>query len=162
MKLLDEEYPDTNLPHIIRGDSTGLASNQLLEKDHTFVSVAYWLHFNETFPGLFSNLLDRDGQSDALTFAQASVFIPRWRYRCCPWLVPVTDNWGRDAGFALNRDNWPSNWDLFNQNWTTKLVPATSPAVVPIIQTPPPELPTFRSPNLGSADIEDLKRISLH
>lgn len=161
-RLLDDEYPQTNLPHVIREIPDASAPNPLIEKNHTFVAVAYWPHLNETFPGAFRNLLSQDGRSDALTFSQVTVFVPWSRLRCCPWLVPQYDNWGEFRGYGVNQDNWPNEWTLLNQNWMVKLVPATSPSIVPIIQTQPPGVPGFRPPNLGSADMQDVRTINTH
>ena len=174
-RLLDEEYPDTNLPHVLRDDQSGGGSNARLERDHTWVSVVYWPHMSERFPGLFRNPLSSDGNSDAAVFAQVSVFIPKARYRCCPWLIPLYSRWGQFRGYATNMDNWPDNrwplrpgspfqpprWDLFNQNWTVRLVPATSESVVRIVQTNP-GIAGFRPPNLGTTDMRRIRQMNMH
>ena len=162
-QLLDEEYPLTNLPHIYRGNSPQYATQQWLERDFTVIATGLRGHLGETFfPGLLQNPLDRDGSSDAITFGQATVFLPRWRYRCCPWLIPQYDNWGRYQGDGVNRDNWPTHWDSFNQNWMAKLTPATAEALPTILQSQQPGVDGFRPPSLGGATIEELKHVSHH
>jgi hypothetical protein len=89
-KLLYEEYPNSNLPHVIRMTESGIepnalrdmedqaAINQYLDRNFMFLGVAYRQQFAETFAGFFRSAL----ASDPLTFAQVHLFIPRprWRY----------------------------------------------------------------------------------
>ena len=172
-RLLDEEYPLTNLPHVIRDQppavvpsqsnpTTAAQVNDVLDREYTFVAVAYWPHLRETFPGLFRNLLERDGNSDALTFAQATLYLPEPRLRR-PWLVPSRDFFGDINGWHVHRDNWPTHWDAFNQNWMTKLVPARSPGVLPILQANPGgSLAGFRPPRLGGITMDEINRVNMH
>ena len=48
-------------------------------------------------------------------------------------------------------DPWPGNWDLFNQNWTVRLVPTTSPTMPFVLQSPPTGVvqQPVQLPNLG-------------
>lgn len=162
--LLNAEYPDTNLPHLIRR-ADGSTTNEQLEQDHTFVSVAYWPHLNEMFPGLFANPLERDAGGDAFTFAQVSVFIPRARHLDGPWAWQEerVDEFGNTYIVYHNHmDGWPSSWNLWNQNWTVKLVPATSRTIPEILQQQPPDLAWFQPPNFGDADISAINSVSMH
>ncbi len=53
-KLLDE-YPDTNLPQVLRRRPAGMRQNDYLEQQFMYVSVVYREQIKETLPGLFSN-----------------------------------------------------------------------------------------------------------
>jgi hypothetical protein len=156
-KLLDEECPDNNLPHVIRRRTTGEGINKYLEDDFMFVGVAYWPKLDEMLPGLFKNPIE----SDAQTFAQVMLFVPEPR---------LVKGWRRigdapsggsvDLGgvpgdmidlpgdrepqdpdpewqWYVVRQGRPQHWDLLNQNWTCQLVPATSGAIPAILETDP-------------------------
>ncbi|MBW3540867.1 MAG: hypothetical protein KY476_11400, partial [Planctomycetes bacterium] len=164
--LLDEEYPHNNLPHVLR--QTPLSDNDRHDREHTLIAVAYWPHLSEAFPGLFRNPIARDG-SDAQAFAQVRLFIPQRRHLCCPWAWPRPVTVRQPDGTIVTRIEWvnnmenrPSHWDLINQKWTAKLVPATSPAVLPILQTQPPGLAWFRPPRLGDATMEHVSAVNTH
>ncbi len=162
-KLLNEEYPNTNLPMLMRlGADEWTNSN--LEAGYTYVGVVYRQHLSESGPGLYRNPLA--AESDAQTFATVRLFIPRSRFRCCPWIVP---NYGEDErsgevlGYSANRDNWSSAWNTFNQNWMVKLVPSTADAIPTILQTNPGgDLDGFRPPNLGGLSMRELNAINTH
>jgi hypothetical protein len=158
--LLDVEYPDTNLPHVIRAAAGNVSSNQTLERDHQFVSVAYSPHLREMFPGLYRNPLHRDG-SDAVTFAQVQIFLPRNRHLCCPWAWPIPQRDGT-IRWRNNMDGWPQHWDLLNQNWQCKLVPATSRSVPQILSRAPSDLPNFRPPRMTGVSEEDFRQLNQH
>jgi Flp pilus assembly protein TadG len=155
-KLLEEDYPDTNLPHVIRRrTATEGNTNQYLEDHFMFVGVAYWPKLDEMLPGLFKNPIE----SDAQTFAQVMLFVPeprlvkRWR---------SVESSGGGAGLGgvpgdiidlpaegesensepgrewyVVRQGRPRHWDLLNQNWTCQLVPATSGAIQAILESDP-------------------------
>jgi len=53
---------------------------EILESQYSFVSAAYWPHQRPMFPGLFRNPQERDSQTYAVTFAQATIFPPRGRF----------------------------------------------------------------------------------
>lgn len=86
-KLLNEEYPETNLPFMIRADvmptETPVGpcdcevtdSSQYLEQHFTFVGVAYWRALRVLAPRVFTNPTG----SDTLAYAQVRVFVPRPR-----------------------------------------------------------------------------------
>jgi hypothetical protein len=166
MRLLNEEYPDSNLPYILRmprqTSAQGVSWEALrqsgggssvkgdFERDFMFVGVAYRRKFQETFPGLFKYPLAADPQA----FAQVHLFIPLARLRYSPGGMgdPADQNIG-GGGFGVDtpvpmpqpavytspgwsREPWPAEWTLFNQNWRIQLVPATSDAVASILQAP--------------------------
>lgn len=175
--LLEVEYPGTNLPHVIRNLPPDEAPNDALERDYRFISVTYWKHVREKFPGLFKNRYGRDPGFDAQTFAAGAFFIPKRRYRCCPWATPyyvrVRDPDGTlrwELRWRNHYDGWPGawgpfrnpRWDLFNQNWHAKLVPAATDNLAAILQQTPPGDNNFRAPNFNGTDPGDIHRISKH
>ena len=190
-RLLNIEYPTTNLPMMLRhtdldGDwetlrrSGNIADiNRNLERDFQFLGVVYREHRPESGPGLFKNPLAK--HADALTFTQISLFVPRpRRYLSAGGGQPRT-SLGGTFGFASNvplppppatgpiapeqerwpAENWPTHWDLYNQNWSVKLVPATAETIPEILQTPP-RIQSVRTPNLGPIRIEQLNRVNTH
>jgi hypothetical protein len=197
-RLLTFEYPFTNLPMVLResdsafggnglgGESTATISRERLEREFQFVSIVYRAHLPEFAPGLFQNPLN--AESDALAFAQVSLFIPRPR-RYLTILgqggtvqpASIGGTFGIDIQTQLPpqpadpdqshnpederwpSENWPTRWDLLNQNWTVQLVPATVGTLPQLLQTPPPsEEQPFRLPNLQGLTNRDLKRINTH
>jgi len=185
--LLEMEYPDTNLPHVLRelrhGNCEGTIApdcwpeggggcspdvvneHQLLERDYMVVGAAYWPPLSPMFPGLFQNPLKRDSQAYAVTFAQAHVYIPRPRFACCPWYpIPCYDDMGRRTWCYANLyDNWPRRWDLFNQNWTVKLTPVTATYLGPILATHPGgTVQGYQAPALGNVSDSDLRAVNFH
>ncbi|HVW01118.1 MAG TPA: pilus assembly protein TadG-related protein [Planctomycetaceae bacterium] len=154
--LLNVEYPTTNLPHVIRTSDNGVD----LDADHMFIGVVYWPHKAQFFPGMYRSPM----QGSALAFSQVFLYIPRARYRCCPWAWPVYDRNGQIVGWNDNMDPWPGNWDLFNQNWTVRLVPTTSPTVPFVLQSPPTGVvqQPVQMPNLGGMSAPELNQINTH
>jgi hypothetical protein len=186
--LLEQEYPDTNLPHLLREirreNCEGLLGpdcwpeqngpcvadvvndQQLLERDYMFIAGTYWPPLQTMFPGLCQNPLARDSRTYAVTFAQAHVYIPRARFACCPWSHPVLcyDDDGRPMTCWVDHyDNWPRRWDLFNQNWTVKLTPATATQWGPILATHPGgTVQGYDAPAVWSVSDEDLRAVNFH
>ncbi|HTI50109.1 MAG TPA: pilus assembly protein TadG-related protein, partial [Planctomycetaceae bacterium] len=86
-KLLYEEYPNSNLPHVIRltenmmtpdalrGSGDQPSINAYLERNFMFVGIVYRRQFAESFAGLFKNPLGSDPQ----TLTQVHLFIPQPR-----------------------------------------------------------------------------------
>ena len=159
--------------------------NEYIDRDFHFVGVAYRRHRNEIGPGLFENPMARN--SDAQTFAQVRIFIPRPR----KVLNFVSNNPNSDLGLGgtygftstieLSRgevspatrpdpsdkrwglEGWPTHWDLLNQNWMVQLVPATTPTLNYILSgNPGGELEGFRPPDYSGANSRTLKRINHH
>ncbi len=169
--------------------------DEYLEQNFQFVSAVYRRHLREAAPGLFKNPLNQN--SDAVTFAQVSLFVPRPRMR--RWYsyqdsqrngngisislggtYGFTSNLTVDAGsIASNNadpnspnrprqehwglENWPTHWDLLNQNWMVQLVPATASNVTRILQTSPGgELAQVRLPSFGGIGSAGFKVINHH
>ena len=86
-KLLNEEYPDTNLPFMLRADTMPMEtpvdacdcevtdSSQYLDQHFTFIGVSYWRALRVLAPRVFTNPTG----SDTLAYAQVRVFVPRPR-----------------------------------------------------------------------------------
>jgi len=164
--LLHREYPRTNLPHVVRLPPEGDAEqNAYLHQDFMFLGVAYWPHLNPTMPGLFPNPLACDAQA----YGQGMLFVPR------------AYGPGNDEGFGWYRhrrawEHWWQKadrdgrgvWDLFNQSWSFQLVPATSEALVDVLQQSPPTVvggslsPAVRPAPLGGMRPYEAARINTH
>ncbi len=182
--LLNDEYPDTNLPQVLREllpasipdtcDSQCAPDNAdpnlVIARDYQFVATAHWPQMSTMMPGLFANPMQRGQRTYAVTFAQAEVYIPRARYACCPWSTPHTvfdptaNQWV--TRYADHSDNWPQQWDLFNQNWTVRLVPAMSDSVPAILQTHPQNfvnglLSNFEAPTPGNST-QNFRLVNTH
>ena len=191
MKLLHEEYPDRNLPMMIRTEEREVldspsAQNALLDTDFTFIAVAYSNHLPSMAPQVFPQPI----RGGALAFAQIRLFVP-WRrleydaiYEggstdpATPFDPPPGSTPGQIVGWTVHRQHGRTladhglpplpdrhnAWDLFNQSWTVQLVPATHPNLAAILQTPPPvpELAGFQLPSFGGLSTQEIKRISFH
>ena len=60
-------------------------------------------------------------------------------------------------------ENYPTHWDLLNQNWMVQLVPATARRLPEILQTNPGgEFADLRLPNYGEGENNVLKRVNTH
>lgn len=180
-KLLDE-YPNDNLPHVIRTESSSMTNpNAYLEQDFMFVGVVYRRPLVEWLPGLFHNPLD----SSAQAYAQVMLFVPKPRLakgRRTDPPPPGNINLGGVPGDTINipqssaapppagggdewfvyRENRPMRWDLLNQNWTVQLVPAEAESLVAILQTAPSSASDLRVPNLGGLSSADFRKINTH
>jgi hypothetical protein len=187
LKKLLEEYPHSNLPHVIRTQkSQVLDANEHLEQDFTFLAVVYRRKLPDMIPKLFQNAMP----NDTLTYAAVRMFVPRRRlvwqsYRAgpSPETIPLggvpgefledslsnepppPGNEGEDR-WMVGRQGVPTHWDLLNQHWTCQLVPAAMTNLSTILQTPPPV--SFSDggmvvpPNLGGLSSEDIVRVSPH
>lgn len=178
-QLLTVDFPNTNLPHMLRVPATpsqrpyGVPdetaqptdyspSRQILERDFSWIGVVYWPHVAPTFPGLFKQPI----QGDSVMFAEVQVYIPLKRYLCCDWVYwyTIRNPNGTTTRVPVNRyENWPSNWDLFNQNWSSRLVPATHPQLPAILASSPGQTaPGAILPNLNSLDTATINSINTH
>jgi hypothetical protein len=166
-RLLEVEYPATNLPFQIRDERDDIADvNSHLEGDFMFVGVVYRQQLSNMVPGVFRNPIDSDTQA----YSQIMMFVPRRR------LVKVYPGSGESGGtgtiggvpgerlplpgpgtpapppppadpdengeqpwtIAYQSEYWhPHDWNLINQKWTMQLVPATTPSIPAILSTPP-------------------------
>lgn len=166
LRLLNEEYPQSNLPHMIRLAPNGLdpngyrdctncfdAARDYLDQGFMFVGVSYRRPLREMQPGLYRWALSHD----PLAFGQAQLFIPQarmWWHDGSPGGSSNSNIGGGGFGVPIDipldpvtsgptppgwhHDNWSADWSLWNQNWTVRLVPATHPNVATILQTHPP------------------------
>ena len=202
-KLLNQDYPNSNLPFVIRADGSQLFGNPDLEGDYHFVGVCYWPPLTEALPGLFTNPKTPNGNNKAAvaadqTFAAVTMYIPRnrlvWQYinpnagggnNAIPIggvpgdavNLPGTGNNNGGGGggnnaagqWIVGRQGNPTDWDLLNQNWTLKLVPAVSTNrtnMLTILQTPPPVFAAgaqvSQVPALGNLSIQDWNTLNSH
>lgn len=197
MRLLNEEYPQSNLPHMIRLAPNGLDPNRFrdctdcldaardyLDQGFMFVGVSYRRPLPEMQPGLYRWALGHD----PLAFGQAQLFIPQarmWWHDGSPGGSSNSNIGGGGFGVPIDipldpvtsgptppgwhHDNWSADWSLWNQNWTVRLVPATHPNVVTILQTPPPAgaLTTGQPlqvvlPDFGGLDMSRVRDLNNH
>lgn len=188
------EYSDSNLPHMLReviefdptsGQYTSVCASgsmsdqQILERDYRFVSAVYWPHLQTMFPGLYQNPLHRESKVYALAYAESEVYIPRARYRypnnpCQPWRefrrgirLDGSGSWNSFEDCIDSYDNWNRDWSLFNENWTSRLVPANARNLPWILSQHPGQylngaLGSYRAPQLNALSPEDLAVISPH
>lgn len=170
-EILDE-YPKSNLPMLLRGTETGIslseiyeqgnvtATNQHLEKNYQFVSAVYRKHIDERAPGVFKNKLKP--HSDAMTFAQVTLFAPAPRYRERPHQTNTNSNQQTSEWISEGdpKIGWPIDWDSWNQNWSIQLAPATLSTLPKVLGASPGKSVT--PTNLGDLTIHDLKQINTH
>jgi hypothetical protein len=170
LQQLIGEYPNSNLPQVIREAPPNAASVQKdwLMTNYQFVGVVYRRKVTAAVPKVFSDTLTADNQ----TFAQGMLFAPRSRpVDVGWWLVNGEWQWGFIHGELWNQQRWGAPrqvWDLWNQGWTFQLVPAVSPAVPSILMQPPqsPYLATALNsqqlPNLTNISTTDIIRLTTH
>jgi len=152
MELL-AEYPDRNLPHMIRKEPPppGSGRNDWLTQTYHFVGVAYRRKMGAAIPNLFRDTLTADNE----TFAQGSLFIPRRR--------PVDVGWWLINGewvWGFYYDSAPLPWNLWSQKWSFQLVPATAESVPSILQQ---ARAGFQGPaGLSEVSSADIARVTTH
>jgi len=157
-RLLEQDYPLTNLPFQIRRMIGGTHPNRMrqmqqdegrwrqvnrhLDRNYHLLAVVYRRHLEELGPGLFENPLAKT--SDAQSFAQLQLYLPEPRFirsngQWVRW-VPITDPMtGQIIGWypVPFHENWPRGWDLLSQNWTTRIMPVSLPELQPILARSP-------------------------
>mgnify|MGYP005836715951 CR=1 FL=1 len=154
------EHALSNLPMVIDETPNQSADgNAFLAGQYTFVAVAYWKKLPaRAFAGVFRGPME----SDALTYAQARVFVPTQRL-VWHWITFEQPN-PQPGRWVVGRQGVPTHWDLLNQHWTCQLVPAVGPNIDGILQSAPTQ-PGFEDvvvPQLGSLENDDLIRINTH
>ncbi len=171
----------TLLMDLLRGS---MDVNDFVDRNFQFVGVVSRKHRRETGPGMFRNPLSVS--SDAQTFAQVMLFVPRpRRVLAQPGGPPVEaygGTLGADAGGAQAppvpgsggapidplferwvSEGWPTHWDLLNQNWMVQLVPATTTNLPRILETNAGgEFAQFRPPSYAGVGSRQLKQINTH
>jgi Putative Flp pilus-assembly TadE/G-like len=146
-----QENSVRNYPHVIRDSSAAASAGSPYLDDYQFVGVAYRRKVIPASPRFFTDSLGSDNQA----FAQGMLFIP---HRRIVWYT--IDPMGIRHSI---RQGVPTHWDLWNQNWSFQLSPATSPTVAEILAAQPYTAGTnFSLPNLSSSDAADLRRLTTH
>jgi hypothetical protein len=157
IRMLEVDYPTTNLPMLLRSQ-TGVAppsGSTNGADDHSVMATVHRSFDREHGSRLFVNPLA--SRSNAVTFAQAEFFLPRPRYRCCPWTIET------DEGVVNNTDAWPRDWDSYNQTWSVRLTPADETAALTILQTQPPAPAAGMRPlRLDAVTPLDVERVNTH
>jgi len=188
-RLLEEEYPTTNLPFQIRDERNNISDvNGHLEGDFMFVGVVYRQQLSSLVPGVFRIPIGTDTQA----YSQIMMFVPRRRLikvypgsgssggtlggvpgegiprpvPPAPTISPPSGSGGPNSwSIGYQPGGWyPHDWNLINQNWTMQLVPATT-SVLPAILSTPPDIngvTGFDTPDLLSLSEEDLRWLSHH
>ncbi len=186
-RLLNEEYPNSNMPHVLRNRQPGQWE---LEEDYMFVGVVYRDKRRDVMPGVFRNPVASDSQA----FAQIAMFVPRPRLVWGHFVEGQGSPDGISGGGIPGMTNpfpsvdpgpvepgepgeswwrvvpqgssWHSGqWSLFNQNWSTQLSPATAQYLPAILSTPPyiyDDLSDLQLPNLQNLTTRDVRWISHH
>lgn len=186
-KLLNVEYPYSNLPSQIRTKTSQIANaHRHLEQDFTFVGVVYRNRLTDQIPRIFRNPIDSDTQA----YAQILMFVPRRRLLLAgSSSQPTGGNVGGVPGDPIPLPSptggsnpgtpatpgplvtvrqsaayHPQRWDLINQNWSLQLAPASSASLAEILSTQPyvNNMPVYRLPNLRALDENDLQWLSHH
>lgn len=184
-KLLEEEYPDRNLPFVIR-DREGVGNNDYLDQYFSVVGVVYWQKVPAFAPKVFVNPIE----GTPMAYAEARVFVPTsrlvWQHFTTgggggPSIggVPgqgvelpssstsTTPTGGETSSYwAIGRENVTTAWNLLSQRWTCQLVPATTAALPAILQTSP-ALAAFAGanvspPSLGNLSSREIEQVSPH
>ena len=177
-QLLEVEYPDRNLPTLLRPT---LGTPSELEDDYTFVAVVYRGRLPELAGSIFRNPLE----PDSVAYAAVRLFVPElrlvWWHTTAnprqelggipgdimiidPDAPPTPDSSGR---WVVTREpGKSSDWSLFNQRWRVQLVPATCHNLAQILQAPPPTSGAWnasvRVPNLGGLSTPEILHLSPH
>jgi len=188
---------DDHYPEVMENLRAITDLNRYIEDSFHFVGIVYRRHRNELGPGVFQNPLT--AQSDAQTYSQLSLFVPR------PRKIKVHIGGGEDSnggdssvvnlggtfGFtsqievprerppaspppaddSLDQvlrerwvlENWPTHWDLLNQNWAVQLVPATARHLPEIMSSNPGgPVSDLRMPNLSDVPHNVFNRAQTH
>lgn len=116
------DNPLTNLPTLVRRESIA----RDLERNFSFVGIAYSPRPVNSLPGLFAAATPASQQA----YAEVRLFIPRNR------LYRDDSRW--PFVFRQSSRVNPGTWDLWNQNWTVQLCPATTPALPELLSATPP------------------------
>lgn len=161
-ELLNNEYPTTNLPHMLRRQSPGVTQQQYLEGEFTFDGAVYRRQRRATMPGMYRVPI----RGDAFAFSRVSVYLPTPRFLtsggCSRFLCPSIDFWGT-VSCGVCYDNWPTEWSLFDQHWAAKMIPTSAESTIALIQTNPQQAaPGVTLPNVNSIQLQDLKAINFH
>jgi hypothetical protein len=149
--------------------------NAQLEDNYTFVGVAYW----KEVPPIMSRIFRSATECDSVAYAEVHVFLPKPRL---VWKQPRPPSKREDTFFGTlddpgtqeiepcwvvgrqYSDYFPTDWNLYSQNWCCQLVPATQAGLDVILQNAPPNenMGDIKMPTLGNLKSEDIQKISPH
>jgi hypothetical protein len=120
-------HSESNLPMLLVPNQFA-GNNPYIDANFHFVGVVYVPPPGERIPGVFHQPFASAQQS----YAELELFIPRNRLQ---WQFNVRD--GRWYVGRQSRTRNPGSFDLWNQNWTAQLCPATSTALPAILSATP-------------------------
>ena len=155
--LLQQEFPTTNLPHMLRVKSPVSTQQEYLENEFTVTGAIYRKQRPPTMPGMYRSLM----RGDSMAFARVSLYIPRAQYV----RYPCGYYWVNKVQVPINLcfNNWSPEWSLFNQNWAAKILPTSAENTVNLLQTNPRQYaPGVNLPDFTGIDVRDLKAINTH
>ncbi len=181
-RMIDGTHPN-RMRKMQREEGRWRQVNRHLDRDYHLLAVVYRRHLDEMGPGLFENPLS--DTSDAQSFSQLQVYLPEPRYIRVngqwghwkktlvqdpttgqPILDPVTGQPRFTWTFHGHVDNWPRGWDLFSQNWTTRIMPASLPELQQILARSPsgldPQAGTLRPGPFATIPKETLDELITH
>ena len=145
-ELLNQEYPYTNLPMMIRLDQSELTGNNAnMEQHFTFLGVVYRKKPTDLMPAVFTNPLS----SDAVAYTEVRVFVPQGRIEW--WVPPEPPELGGVPGQFPDIPSQYNTWEISGsfagdpcrrsgtfgtRVGSAQLVPATLPNLAAILQNP--------------------------
>ncbi|MDG2207348.1 MAG: hypothetical protein P8K78_05540 [Pirellulales bacterium] len=151
--------------------------NAFLRQQYMFIGTVYWQPRPPFLPNLFTNPL----AGDRVNFAQGMLHLPVPRLamgysECCETVEPThfgeapysrtrVTHGGNDYG----RNNYGISWNLLNQNWQFKLVPAYH-GVARVLAQPEGQWSDesggngkpYEPPHLGELSDADIGMINMH
>jgi hypothetical protein len=178
--------------------SSASTYNSYLDANFKFVGIAYWPQLRETLPGLFKNANQNDALAfaEVMMFIPSQRLVRMWSggggSSSAPGGIDIGGAPGGDVSlptgaspapvgggggqssppvWTVGRNGTPTAWDLLDQTWTVKIVPAVSVGVLTALQTSPPQGITVtdngqqrnvRVPSLGNLGVQDLNAVSTH
>jgi hypothetical protein len=90
----------------------------------------------------------------------SQIEVPRNR---TPAVLPPDDSLERVIRERWLLENYPTHWNLLNQNWMVQLIPATAERLPEILQSNPGgDFADVRLPNYGETENNLLKRVNTH
>lgn len=138
-KLLEEEYPDSNLPFVIRYTPADVGRDQMwLDRDYMFIGVAYRPQIAPAMGKVFQTRLESDAQAYAQGFLCAGDGGVNWDLMAQSWNFRLVPAMHESVGPILQ----------------------TQPQVFGVTTTATSR--TWTLPNLGGIDETDIRRITTH
>ena len=138
-KLLEEEYPDSNLPFVIRYTPADVGRDQTwLDRDYMFIGVAYRPQIAPTMGKVFQTRLESDAQAYSQGFLCVSAGGVQWDLMAQAWNFRLVPAMHESVGPILQ----------------------TQPQLVGVTTSATSR--TWTLPNLGSTNATDVRRITTH